>query len=79
MNLCEYKNIFGEAGKGIHSFKFMGVSMVDLLLTVVVAKITTKYNSYTFIENLLAWLISGYVLHRLFCVEGVTYIQSSSS
>jgi len=78
MSLCKYKNIFGESGTGIHSFKLFGVAVVDLFLTILVAQVTKKYNSYSFTQNLIGWLILGYALHRLFCVDDVTTIYSQS-
>ena len=37
MSLCKYKNALGEVNKGIHSYKFMGISMVDVILTIIAA------------------------------------------
>ena len=39
MNLCKYKNILGEPGKGVHSYKIFNISIVDVILTLIVAYI----------------------------------------
>ena len=36
---CKYKNILGEPKKGLHNYRFLGVAVVDLLLTILLAYI----------------------------------------
>lgn len=68
--LCQYKNLFGEVGKGIHSYRICNIAIVDVLLTLLGAFIIhlfiPKYN-YFLILTLL--FILGIFLHRLFCVK----------
>ena len=84
MNICifsKYRHILGKENKGIHSFKFMNVSMVDYLLTIVLA----FFISYiTQIPVEIATIISfflGIVSHLLFGVETTTtkYIKKISN
>lgn len=35
MNLCKYKNILGEPGKGVHSYRIFNIAIVDVLLTLI--------------------------------------------
>ena len=37
MDLSKYKNALGEPKKGIHSYRFMGVAIVDVLMTILLA------------------------------------------
>ena len=37
MSLCKYKNLFGEVGKGVHSYKIFHISTIDVLLTILAA------------------------------------------
>lgn len=69
MNLCKYKNIFGEPGKGPHSYRLFGVAIVDVVLTIIAAYIISYFFKYPFIYVLLILFASGIVLHRLFCVR----------
>ena len=64
---CPFKNILGEPGKGIHSFRLFNISVVDVLLTVLLAYLT-KGNRNFFIV-LLFWFILGIILHHIFCVK----------
>jgi hypothetical protein len=70
VSLCQYKNVLGEVGKGVHSYRIFNISIVDVLLTIIAAFVIhlfiPKYN-YFFI--LLALFILGIILHRLFCVR----------
>jgi hypothetical protein len=33
--LCQYKNIFGEVNKGVHSYRIFNIAIVDVLLTII--------------------------------------------
>ena len=68
MNLCKYKNILGEPGKGAHSYRLFGVAIVDVIMTIIAAYIISYFFKYSFIYVLLILFASGIVLHRLFCV-----------
>lgn len=41
--LQKYSGIFGQPGQGVHSIRFAGFALVDLLLTAVLAASITKY------------------------------------
>jgi hypothetical protein len=69
MNLCKYKNIFGEPGKGAHSYRFLGIAIVDTVLTIIAAYIISYFLKYPFIYVLIILFVIGIILHRLFCVR----------
>ena len=68
--LCEYKNIFGEPGKGLHSYRIFNIAIIDvlgtLLITYVIHKLLPKIN---FILIFVLLFILGELLHKLFCVN----------
>ena len=33
MSLCKYKYSLGEPGKGVHSYRFFGVAIMDVIIT----------------------------------------------
>ena len=74
-NLCQYRNILGEPGKGIHTHYF-GFAIFDLIATIILAfilmlyvkKYTTMSHSLTFGIILLILLIIAEYLHKIFCV-----------
>ena len=67
--LCKYKNALGEPGKGIHSYRFMGVSISDVIMTLIVAFLISYYSGYSFLKISIILFILGIILHRLFCVR----------
>ena len=68
--LCQYKDLFGKVGQGVHSYKLFHVSMVDVLLTILGAYIIHFFlPKYPFKYTLLFLFLLGIFLHRLFCVR----------
>ena len=35
--LCDYKNILGEPGKGVHKYRIFNIAIVDVILTIIFA------------------------------------------
>jgi hypothetical protein len=69
MNLCKYKNILGKPGKGIHSYRFMNIAIMDVLMTIIAAIIISYFSKYSFVYVLIFLFILGIILHKLFCVR----------
>jgi hypothetical protein len=66
---CPYKNLFGAPQTGAHSYRFMGLAVVDAGLTVIAAWLISWGFQTPFWWTLLGLFISGIILHRLFCVR----------
>jgi len=84
MNLCPfraYRTIFGVPNKGIHRFKLLGTSIVDYVLTLVSAAITTWLFGVPLVLSTVAWFVLGTACHVLFGVETqlVKYLGLSCS
>jgi hypothetical protein len=69
MSLCKYKNALGIPNKGIHSYRFMGVAIMDVIMTILAAYLISIFFKYNFIYTTLVLFILGIILHRLFCVR----------
>jgi apolipoprotein N-acyltransferase len=69
MDLCKYKDALGEPGKGIHSYRFMGVAIADVIMTVIGALLISFLIKKSFLLVLIILFILGIILHRLFCVK----------
>lgn len=69
MNLCKYKNLLGEPGKGVHSFRIHGIAIVDVLLTVLAALFFSFIWKTKFLNTLVILFILGIIAHRIFCVR----------
>ena len=69
MNLCKYKNMFGQPGKGVHSYRIFNIAVVDVLATVIVAFIISRSFKQPFGYTLLFLFLLGIFLHKIFCVK----------
>ena len=66
---CKYKNIFGEPGTGAQSYRFLGVAIVDVLLTILIAVIFAYFTKLSIWVSLGGFFLLGIFAHRLFCVR----------
>ena len=69
MSLCKYKDILGKPGKGIHSYRFMGVAIVDVIMTIIGALLISFLIKKPFLLVLIVLFVLGIILHHLFCVR----------
>jgi hypothetical protein len=69
MALCDYKHIFGEEGKGVHSIRMLNIAIVDVLLTLVAAVIIAKALKISLWFMVILLFTLGIIAHRLFCVN----------
>ena len=69
LNLCKYKDILGQPGKGVHSFRIFNVAIVDVLLTILASYIITYLIKVNIYYSLIGMFILGIISHRLFCVK----------
>lgn len=69
MELCKYQNMFGKPGEGAHSYRIFNIAIVDVIATLLVAYIISKYTQYKFIHVAITLFIIGIIAHRLFCVR----------
>jgi uncharacterized membrane protein YdbT with pleckstrin-like domain len=69
IDLCKYKNSLGEPNKGIHSYRFMGLAIVDVIMTIIGALLISYYINYPFLIVVICLFILGIIAHRLFCVR----------
>lgn len=67
--LCQYKDVFGKPGKGVHSYRFMGVAIVDVVFTILGAWLIAYFWKVNFWYTLGGLFLVGILMHRLFCVK----------
>ena len=65
----KYKDIFGEAGKGVHSYRFLNTALVDYLLTILGAILLTYLTDIPLVLTTIGLLVLGLILHYLFGVN----------
>ncbi len=68
-NLCAYNNSLGMPKQGVHSYRFINLAIVDVIMTIIGAYLISNAFGYSFWIILGILFISGIVLHRLFCVQ----------
>lgn len=67
---CEYKNLLGKAGKGVHSYRMFNLAIVDIGLTILLSYLIYRLlPNYNFFIILLSLFLLGIILHRIFCVR----------
>ena len=71
MSLCKYKDLLGEVGKGVHSYRVFNIAIVDVLFTILGAYGIHKFllPNTKFIYVLGGLFILGIFLHHIFCVK----------
>jgi hypothetical protein len=67
--LCKYKNILGTPKEGVHKYRLFGISITDVLLTIIAAFILSYFFNYNFLLILIILFLLGIILHRIFCVK----------
>jgi hypothetical protein len=69
MNLCKYKNLFGEPNTGIHSYRLFGVAIIDTFIMILLGIFIAKIINIPYWIGIFISFISGIIMHRLFCVR----------
>ena len=68
-NLCKYKDYLGIPKKGIHSYRFAGLAIMDVIMTIIGAYLISLGTGFSFWYILFVLFVTGIILHRLFCVR----------
>lgn len=67
--LCHYRHIFGKEKEGIHSYRFMDIAIMDVLLTFIGALLIAYCFKLNIILVFIFLTILGTIIHYIFCVE----------
>jgi len=68
--LCEYKDMFGKPGEGVHAYRVFNIAIVDVLLTLLLAYAINSYKpEYKYSTIAIGLFALGILLHRVFCVK----------
>ena len=69
MSFCEYRNELGKPDEGIHSYRFMGLAIVDVIMTFIAAILISYFFKVSLVYTSIFLFGFGIILHRLFCVK----------
>lgn len=67
--LCEYKDIFGEPGEGVHSYRIFGMAAFDLILTFFAAILLSKKTGQNLLLIFEGLILLSIIVHLIFCVD----------
>ena len=67
--LCKYKDSLGIPNKGIHSYRFLNLAIMDVIMTIIAAMLISYFFKKSFIYVSTILFVLGIILHRLFCVR----------
>ena len=68
--LCKYQNLFGKVNEGVHKYRIFNIAIVDVILTIVIAKlIHLLLPQYKYNQVLIYLFLLGIFCHRIFCVR----------
>ena len=72
MNACpfrQFRDIFGDPGKGIHAYRIFDTALVDYILSLLGAMLMTYLTAIPLVLTTIIVLISGIIFHALFGVD----------
>jgi len=69
--LCEYSELIGKVGEGIHSYRLFNIAILDVIITMIGAYFLQKkfFSNYSYLQVLIGLFIVGIISHRIFCVR----------
>jgi len=72
MVYCPFKNfrdIFGETGKGLHSIRILNTAIFDYILSILLAFLLSWVSGIPLVITTILVLILGIILHVLFGIN----------
>jgi hypothetical protein len=66
MSGCPYRYLFGKPGEGAHASRFLGLSIVDTVLTFLGALLITYMTGYPILWTFIGFFVLGEILHYAF-------------
>lgn len=69
MGLCKYRDVFGAPGTGAHSKRFMGIAVVDTVLTFILIYFVKQISGATWLRSAVGTFAFAEACHIAFCVD----------
>lgn len=67
--MSKLSEIFGRPGEGIHRHRFLGVAVVDVLMTIAGSYVLSRMTKMSFQDTTVLMFLIGIVAHRIFGVR----------
>lgn len=69
-SLCKYSNSLGIPNEGIHATRLGGFAMNDIVMTCVLAIVTSStIHPVRAFKHFVLWMLVAVIMHRMFCVN----------
>jgi hypothetical protein len=69
IDLSKYKDIFGKPNRGFRKKRLFGMSLIDIITTLVFALFISTVLEYKYIHTFVICILSSIVIHKLFNVN----------
>jgi len=69
MLLKQWKDIFGKPNTGVHSYRFIGVAIIDYILTIILSIVTTLLTGIPLVLTTIGMFTLGIIAHMIFGVS----------
>jgi hypothetical protein len=69
IDLSKYKDIFGKPNRGFRKTRLFGMSLIDIITTLVFALFINIVFKYKYIHTFIICILSSIVIHKLFNVN----------
>ena len=77
MKLCQFSDVFGVPGVGVHRVRFGDAAATDYFMTIVGAWILSRWSGVPIVLATIGLFVVGVILHWIFCVptSAVKYLS----
>ena len=68
MNICPFKKfkfLLGIPKKGVHRYTFLNTAVVDYVLTILAAMITTYFTKFPLVLSTITWFVVSIFMHTM--------------
>lgn len=69
--LCQYKDILGKPGEGVHQYRLFDIAIADVIMTLIGALLIKLlfFRNCSYFAVLFWLFLLGVILHKVFCVD----------
>ena len=68
--LCQYKDMLGKVGEGVHSYRIANIAIFDVLGVILGAFfLHALFPAYSTLYIMAILFVLGIIFHRIFCVR----------
>jgi len=69
MLLCKFRDSLGIPGEGVHSKRFLGLALNDIIGTIIIIWILSRLSKLSLMKSSIVIITLTVLIHRIFCVN----------